>query len=229
MLADMGGQLFVRLVEVPESVPGSIALDEAPLPAFLRMPFAEAVQAFLARQIVTPEEFAQLTDAGRARSFTATRLAADGLVERVRALLADHLARGGTLEQFQAELGPDTLGITAASPWYLETIYRTNVQMAYGAGRLRQLTSPIVIEARPFVEYRTVGDNRVRPAHAALDRVQFDQRDPSWQRYAPPNGYNCRCSVVAVREADRSRLRTSSEIQTQPDPGFDAPPTGEEI
>jgi SPP1 gp7 family putative phage head morphogenesis protein len=48
------------------------------------------------------------------------------------------------------------------------------------------------------LQYRTAGDDRVRPEHAALDGVTLPQSDPFWDIYFPPNGWNCRCTVVQV-------------------------------
>lgn len=51
------------------------------------------------------------------------------------------------------------------------------------------------------LQYRTVGDGKVRPEHAALDGVTLPFSDPFWQDYYPPNGWNCRCTVVQVRKS----------------------------
>ena len=51
------------------------------------------------------------------------------------------------------------------------------------------------------LQYRTAGDSKVRPAHAALNGVTLPPSDPFWQTYYPPNGWNCRCTVVQVRKA----------------------------
>ena len=48
------------------------------------------------------------------------------------------------------------------------------------------------------LQYRTAGDKKVRPEHAALDRVTLPITDPFWEEYYPPNGWNCRCTVVQV-------------------------------
>jgi SPP1 gp7 family putative phage head morphogenesis protein len=222
--ADMGGQLFVRTVEVPEAGGPVELADGGSAPAFLRMPFREAIEAFLRRRIVDPEVFEAMSAAAKLRAFTATRLAARGLIDRARELLARALREGGTLRDFQRELDVDDLGVTAASSGYLETVYRTNVQMAYGQGRLTQLEHPDVVTARPLVQYRTAGDNRVRPAHAALDRVVFDRsRDSGWRRYAPPLGYNCRCAMVTLRELGDERTTHSGDLDVGPDPEWAGP------
>ena len=51
------------------------------------------------------------------------------------------------------------------------------------------------------LQYRTAHDDKVRPEHAALDRVTLPITDPFWEEYYPPNGWNCRCTVVQVRKS----------------------------
>lgn len=51
------------------------------------------------------------------------------------------------------------------------------------------------------LQYRTAGDSKVRPEHAALNGVTLPQSDPFWESYYPPNGWNCRCTVVQVRKS----------------------------
>lgn len=51
------------------------------------------------------------------------------------------------------------------------------------------------------LQYRTQRDEKVRPEHAALDRVTLPMSDPFWEEYYPPNGWNCRCTVVQVRKS----------------------------
>ena len=52
------------------------------------------------------------------------------------------------------------------------------------------------------LQYRTAGDERVREAHLALDEVTLPPSDKFWDRYLPPNGWNCRCTVVQVLRED---------------------------
>jgi len=51
------------------------------------------------------------------------------------------------------------------------------------------------------LQYRTAGDDKVRPEHAALNGVTLPMSDPFWETYYPPNGWNCRCTVVQVRKS----------------------------
>lgn len=51
------------------------------------------------------------------------------------------------------------------------------------------------------LQYRTANDDKVRPEHAALNGVTLPPSDPFWEEYYPPNGWNCRCTVVQVRKS----------------------------
>lgn len=51
------------------------------------------------------------------------------------------------------------------------------------------------------LQYRTAGDSKVRPEHAALNGVTLPMSDPFWESYYPPNGWGCRCTVVQVRKS----------------------------
>ena len=217
----MAGGLFVAQFEAPEAFKREVALEDRPVPAFLALPFDEAIAAFERRNIVTPEEFETMDEAARAESFTAVRLAHETLVTRARDLLLRTLNEGGTFDDFRTALTEDehVLGVTPSAPWYLETVYRTNVQMAYGAGRLQLLTSPAVAAVRPYLERRTTKDDRVRPSHAALEGAVFRQDDPDIGAVSPPYcggtlAFNCRCVLVARRaeDVDPSRVMAAADV-----------------
>lgn len=54
---------------------------------------------------------------------------------------------------------------------------------------------------RYYLQYRTAKDGKVRPEHAALHGVTLPVTDSFWEEYYPPNGWNCRCTVVQVRKS----------------------------
>ena len=53
-------------------------------------------------------------------------------------------------------------------------------------------------EEEYYLQYRTANDGAVRPEHAALHDVTLPASDSFWDSYYPPNGWNCRCTVVQV-------------------------------
>ena len=49
-----------------------------------------------------------------------------------------------------------------------------------------------------LLQYRTANDSKVRPEHAGLHGITLPAEDSFWDDYFPPNGWNCRCTVVQV-------------------------------
>lgn len=244
LLAAMGGGLHVRTVEVPEAS-SSRALtrivlaagdgafgggENGPDVSFLSLPFQEAIADFRARGIVTPEDFARMDAAARQRAFTAARLATDSLRQHAYEALLSALENGETLAQFARDVrsGEQALGITSDDPAYIETVFRTNIASAYGAGRMQQMQAPEVVAARPYVQLRAIVDGRTTSICRYLNSLTFDRRtDPGYARFMPPNHYQCRTSSVLLREASPSLLIRSDDVDRRgwPQPPFDMKPT----
>ncbi|EEY12043.1 phage minor head protein [Mannheimia haemolytica] len=89
------------------------------------------------------------------------------------------------------------------TPRRLNTIYRTNMQQAYSATRYQRYMDNV--DNRPYWQYSAVGDQRTRPAHQALHGKIYRYDDPFWATFYPPNGFNCRCTVIALGERDLKR------------------------
>ena len=72
------------------------------------------------------------------------------------------------------------------------------------------------------LQYRTAGDSHVREEHRALNGITLPPDDPFWQKYYPPNGWNCRCTVRQVR---KGKFRTSDpdEAMRRGDEATDSP------
>ena len=83
---------------------------------------------------------------------------------------------------------------------WLTTEYDTAVLVGESAANYHSLRKDV--EKFPYWEYVTVGDHAVRPEHAKLDGLILPANDPAWQRIFPPNGWNCRCHVVARTRAE---------------------------
>lgn len=88
---------------------------------------------------------------------------------------------------------------------------RTEYNYAVASAQMAHKWQDIVDNkgALPLLKYETVGDARVRAAHAALDGVVKPVDDPFWDHYMPPNSWNCRCTV---RQLDAGEI-----TQTEPD------------
>jgi SPP1 gp7 family putative phage head morphogenesis protein len=93
-------------------------------------------------------------------------------------------------------------GITPENSYTLENIFRTQTQLAYGAGRWAALHEPEIDDILWGFEYSTVGDDRVRSSHAAMDGVRLPKDHSFWQTNWPPNGWSCRCQALEIFEGD---------------------------
>ena len=58
----------------------------------------------------------------------------------------------------------------------------------------------------PFLEYVTMKDGRVRPAHVLLDGIIRSANDAFWNTFYPPNGWMCRCKTSATKEGSETDL-----------------------
>lgn len=82
---------------------------------------------------------------------------------------------------------------------YLRTEYNQAVQAAQMASKWADFERD-----KDFInlQYRTANDERVRASHRVLHGVTLPVDDKFWQQYTPPNGWGCRCTVVAVPKED---------------------------
>lgn len=64
-----------------------------------------------------------------------------------------------------------------------------------------------------LLQYRTAGDGKVRPEHAALNGVTLPPSDTFWDEYYPPNGWNCRCTAVQVRKGKYTETPREQAIE----------------
>lgn len=80
---------------------------------------------------------------------------------------------------------------------YLRTEYNFAQTSALMAARWKKFEQD---GDRYNLQYRTVGDKRVRRTHQMLHNITLPITSPFWDKYFPPNGWGCRCTVVQVRK-----------------------------
>ena len=85
---------------------------------------------------------------------------------------------------------------------YLKTEYQTAVQSSIMARDWVQFETEK--EWFPVLQYKTQEDARVRPEHAILDNIIRPVGDGFWDYAMPPNGWNCRCFVISLKEGEVS-------------------------
>nr|DAY71490.1 MAG TPA: minor capsid component [Caudoviricetes sp.] len=80
---------------------------------------------------------------------------------------------------------------------YLRTEYNFAQASALMAARWKKFEQD---GDRYNLQYRTMYDKRVRRTHRMLHNITLPIESPFWNKYFPPNGWNCRCTVVQVRK-----------------------------
>lgn len=221
-------------------------MSDAQLKSIFNRPPEQAQKYLQGKGYAITESWRDLPAEAHARAFTVARAARLDILQAVREDLQRAMDDGLPVAVFKKNLIPrlQALGwwgraidkqtgeitpypgtgrpIELGSPRRLETIYRTNMQTAYMAGRWQTFEKRA--KRSPYIQYIAVMDDRTRPSHAALHLRVFRIDDPIWDHIAPPNGFNCRCRArnLSARDLQRYGLEVSSSagyIQeiTQPD------------
>ena len=93
---------------------------------------------------------------------------------------------------------------------YLEAEY----EFAVGSSQMAAKWAQIEEDGDEYdLQYRTSNDGRVRPEHAVLHNITLPPSDPFWDKYYPPNGWNCRCTVAQVRKGKHERSNSEDAQQ----------------
>ncbi len=177
----------------------------------------------------------EMLDGQHARAFTVANVTKLDVLQEIQDSLAKALKNGQTLQQWKDGLIPelqrkgwwkrdattqelqaagrvDAQGVIAKglNPYRLKTIFQTNMQSAYMAGRYEQMVEQA--EERPYWQYVAILDSKTRPAHRALNGKVFRYDDAGWGAFYPPNGFNCRCRVrnFTLAEIERRQIPVSS-------------------
>lgn len=194
---------------------------KSPTPADLKAIFGlepkSAVAYLKSKGYAITWNWQEMLDQAHDQAFTVAKAMRLDLLSDIRGALETALQEGQTLKQFIAALQPtlesqgwwgkqvivdsDGVGelVQLGSPRRLKTIYQTNLQSAYMAGRKAEMEQ--TTETHPYWMYVAILDGKTRPSHRALHGQVFRHDDPIWSAIYPPNGFNCRCRVVALSEA----------------------------
>lgn len=128
------------------------------------------------------------------------------------------LARNGT----PIELG--LLSSIVGTIYNAAQIVRQAIQTAYQYGRESRQKEKAKETGNTWLEYTAINDSKTRKTHAAMDGFVASIDDKIWQSWYPPNGYNCRCSAVAISEAEGLAKQGRVTADSEPDTGFNHAP-----
>jgi SPP1 gp7 family putative phage head morphogenesis protein len=196
--------------------------------ASIKTPFKEA-EDFLREKVRLPTRtWTDISHGMHARAFVVAGAVEAGILEDLHQAVIKAVEGGLTRQQFRAQFDeilagrgwpfnrPDSKGYR---DWRAGVIYDTNLRMAYQSGHWEQMQK--TADSRPYLEYSAVLDGKTRPLHREWHGTILPIDHPWWKTHYPPNGWNCRCTVVSRSAADLKRLGKAVSVPP-PDKMVDA-------
>lgn len=193
-------------------------MDKVNLSVAFGIPPEKAIEYFRSKGYTLTWDWRELWQESQAKAFTVAKVMRSDILDDIRGALDDALNNGTTFRDFQKSLTPilqakgwwgktdhvntitgETGIAQLGSPRRLKTIYQTNLQTAYMAGRYRSMMESA--DSHPYWRYVAVLDGRTRPMHRAMNGRVFRYDDDLWSTHYPPNGFNCRCRVSPLSAA----------------------------
>ncbi|MCA0303487.1 MAG: minor capsid protein [Proteobacteria bacterium] len=198
------------------------------------LPPAEAIAFFRQKGYRLTYSYRDLMQAGHSDAFTVAGVSRLDVLQDVRSAVDEAVSDGSTFAEFKQAVrqklaskgwwGPvqvkdpatgETKTVDLSRSRRLRTIFDTNLRTAYAAGHWQRLQRNKDI--MPFLRYSAVLDSRTRPMHRRWGDPKFPVilpvEHPWWQTHLPPNGWNCRCTVVPMTAAqvDRAGLHVMQD------------------
>ncbi|WP_440410641.1 phage head morphogenesis protein [Neorhizobium petrolearium] len=201
------------------------------------LPPRDAIAAFGARHADLRESFSYLDiwQEEHATMFTVAKSAGFDILKDIYDGFERALKEGLTPRDFARQLRPvlgqkgwwgkkliedpltgDVAPAQLGSTRRLQTIFDANMRVSYAAGHWASFERNK--RSRPFLRYVALLDDRTRPAHRARHNLVLPVDHPYWDMWAPPCGWNCRCTLQSLSQRDIDRLRAEGE-----DLRFEAP------
>ena len=173
--------------------------------------FDEAVAFAKGRVSLKAEDYYSLSDSIRARAWTVARLSQLDSIERARSYYLKQLTESGaSIESFVESIKLDdslsAAGWVKGQPGYYETVYRTNIQSDYNAGRAQQFKD----DPPTYLEFIGIEDSRQTSICAERTGTILPPNDPWWESNWPPLHYNCRSTVRAIYETEAKKINPST-------------------
>ncbi len=201
-----------------------MAVDLVPLPP------ADAIRALFARGRNLDPSFSWLDvwQEAHAAMFTVAKSAGHDILDEIFQALLEALSKGRTFRDFARDLTP----VLQAKGWWgrqpapdpetgemrwsqlgstrrLRTIFDANMRVSYAAGHWSAFERNKA--TRPYLRYVAILDEATRPAHRARHNLVLPVDHPYWDRWAPPCGWNCRCTLQQLSQRDVERLQKEGE------------------
>jgi len=173
--------------------------------------------------------FLQLGDELRRAAYTMAGVLDVDLLTDTYNLVGQAQAEGWDRTRFREELAAAFArrGAAPTSTWHADLVLNNNLRQTAGAVRRRALGTPGARRAVPYLQFRTVFDEKVRARpehhHQIMSGLRFANGHPIWDTWWYPAGHGCRCLVVAI---SAPAARREGLVGMEPDGPWPQNPNG---
>lgn len=210
-------------------------MNEDQLKYLLNLPPEQIVQWYKSKGNNFSWDWKEVYQDAHAHSFTVAKVMRLDILQELRDEVDKIFEKGITYEQFRKDLEPllkrlgwwgkikasevpgfdPTSGINPdkivqlGSPSRLKTIFATNANVGYSAGRYKMMIQNV--EQRPYWLYNQLERKHKRKIHSYYANKVFMWNDPIWNFIFPPNGFFCGCYITAltIEEIESRGLKIS--------------------
>ena len=152
-------------------------------------------------------------------AFTVAKMMSEDLLQDTQKALVRALQQGKSFHQFKKELKPYLMSkgwwgqqymidpkdgekklVQLGSTRRLKLIFETNIRTAQAKGQWERIWRNRDI--LPYLEYIESTSDSQREQHLEFVGLILPVEHPFWDKNFPPNGYNCKCSVLALTKKD---------------------------
>ncbi len=195
----------------------------------------EVLDYFRHKSMVPSFDWRDVWPQEHAHAFTIAKATQIEVLDTIRAAIDKAIERGIPFEQFRKELTPqlqslgwwgkqlvvdpltgETVEAQLGSPRRLKVIYDANIRTANAAGLWQRVWR--TRDTLPFLVYIRTVSKEPRELHLdwAEAPVVLLVEDPWWETHFPPNGWQCKCSVLQIDEEAARAYGWTPETKAPP-------------
>lgn len=193
--------------------------------------YREAIDSVRKRVPVPRDVWDTMQTDERAHAFTVSQVARTQVLQQVLEAIDKAVTTGTAITDFRSEVGDKLINEWGGEiPGRLETIFRTNLMVAYSEGKHAINSAPAVKAARPYWRYNDTDNDRECDLCHSCHGVILPADHPFWNTHYAPLHHRCECSVDALspEEAEEEGLTDDGDIpEVEADDGFGNQPSSE--
>lgn len=195
-------------------------------PDFLKMPFKEALEYFRRKRVVSPDEWAALSDEEKDYAFTIAGIHREDFLEDTKKLLVRMLDEEGmSFEKFKAEFAESMRkrGWGELPDKELERktklIAHTNVVQAAKRGSIEQIKKSGIASKYKYGVCKHRDSRNPRPHHKKLHNKAIPLESEFFKKIWFPYGFGCNCAIFLAKDEDQVKRMGAEILQGKlPDP-----------